>query len=143
MKYVQGYSRKKAVEKWKKALTDNNTFKTKENGATVVAVRLPTEVAQTDIFRSTNRFKGEKLAMGNDAAESLLTGKGPKASKSGMKAITGTQKVFDDKGSDESAAEGACHSDEEVSGETVSTNGSNESSSSDVEASAPDPPRNG
>jgi hypothetical protein len=101
MIYVQGVGRAKARLKWTACLSDKKVFQTKENGKTVVAVRQATGIDQEDILRSSQRFKGEELMVSAAAAQSLLTGPGPKLDKAGMKALTGTKKMFKSESEDD------------------------------------------
>jgi hypothetical protein len=141
MVYVQGVGRAKARLKWTACLSDKTVFQTKENGKVVVAVKQATGIDQEDILRSSQRFKGEELMVSGAAAQSLLTGPGPKLDKAGMKALTGTKKMFKSD-SEEDGDDGEAEEDsDESDGAAGDAAGEGTSDESDEPPPLPPPPQ--
>ena len=89
MIFVEGYSRKRAKNKWEQALKNKDTPRATENGKTVLGIRKALEVDITHQDRVVNKFEGDQFRCGQSAAQSMLSGSGPSLQPSMLKSFAG------------------------------------------------------
>ena len=74
---------------WNADLKNKNVFKCKENNMTVIAIKKATKVESVETIKSSMKFQQEGLQMGDDAAASMITGRGPMLNADGMSTFGG------------------------------------------------------
>ena len=87
MRWVQGFSKNKAIQKWEDAKGNPDIFQERIDGELKIAVEQALEVSKREILRSKQHFRGERRQIGEGFALSLLGGPGPQLDKKSMQLL--------------------------------------------------------